>query len=293
MDCGGESRRFPWPQPVPIPTKAAAPLPQSKAERRRPAGRKREIRHNAVPMHLIGLDIGFSARSRTNAIAEIRDGELRVTRLNVPERDAALVELRDVDVIAIDAPLVPEGCTPETPRLVEQLLSRGIFQKRCKPGASHVPGTGHLLREHGRRSAETVAAAARWETTPPFPTVVPRAGIVEAFPNAFLGVALHDEAYGSRPKMARGSKFDWLYDQWIAHGLFSKAVMYCGLPPELTQRLNEERDHEHRAALICLLTAAFASAGESVAIGDAATGYFFLPSRDLWAEWAREALPPS
>jgi predicted RNase H-like nuclease len=241
-------------------------------------------------MHLIGLDIGFSSTQRTNAMAELQNGELRVVKLSVSERDAALQRLRDVDVIAIDAPIVPSHCSAETPRLVEQLFSRGVFQKRCKPGASHVRGTGHLLREHGVRAAAAVAQASHWETDPPFPTVFPRCGVAEAFPNAFLGVALPDEIYDARPKLPRGAKFDWLYNHWIERDLFSQAVMRCGLPLELTTTLHTERDHEKRAALVCLLTAAFAATGRAVAIGDAHTGYFFLPAVELWASWSREAL---
>lgn len=120
----------------------------------------------------------------------------------------ALSRVREVDVIAIDAPLVPASCSAITPRCAEQLLSRGIFQKRCKPGASHILGTGHLLREHGRRAAHAIAGAASGDTMPPFPTIFPGAGIVEAFPNAFLGVALADRIYADSPRLARGSKFD-------------------------------------------------------------------------------------
>lgn len=241
-------------------------------------------------MHLIGLDIGFSATQRTNALAEIQNGDLRIVKLRVSERDAELQRLRDVDVIAIDAPLVPSGCSITTPRLVEQLFSRGLFQRRCKPGASHVRGTGHRLREHGMQSATTIAEAARWERESPFPTIVPGCGVIEAFPNAFLGVSIPDHVYVARPKLPRGAKFDWLYDQWIALDLFSPAVMRCGLPLDLVSVLHAERDHEKRAALICLLTAAFAVAGTTAAIGDSQTGYFFLPDTDLWAPWARKAL---
>lgn len=241
-------------------------------------------------MHLIGLDIGFSTRSRTNAIAELENGELRVVRLSVNERDAELQRLQDVDVIAIDAPIVPAECSMETPRIVEQLFSRGVFQKRCKPGASHVPGTGHSLREHGLRAATAVAEASRWKTDPPFPTVFPRLGVIEAFPNAFLGVALPDRVFAPPPKLIRGAKFDWLYDHWIELDLFSRAVMSCGLPLELSTMLHAERDHEKRAALICLLTAAFAATGRAVAIGDDETGYFFLPDSEFWAPWASDAL---
>lgn len=240
-------------------------------------------------MHLIGLDIGYSTHRRTNALAEINDGELRVIKLNVAERDAELAQVKDVDVIAIDAPIVPTGCPLTVPRLVEQFFCRGIFQKRCKPGASHVPGTGHLLRTHGSQAAALVAHASRWSTPPPFPTVFPQSGIVEAFPNAFLGVALPDEVYVVTPKLLRGAKFDWPYHQWIERQIFAEAVVRCGLPLELNDRLISERDHEQRAALVCLLTAAFAATGQAEVIGEAATGYFFLPSAEIWASWARNA----
>lgn len=241
-------------------------------------------------MHLIGLDVGFSATSRTNALAEIENGELRLVKLTVSERDAKLARLRDVDVIAIDAPLVPADCAIDRPRLVEQIFCRGPFQKKCKPGASHVPGTGQLLRKHGALSADAIARAARWSTPPPFPTIIDGAGVVEAFPNAFLGVAVPEETYAARPKLPRGGKFDWLYDEWIKAGLFPASVLRSGLPLELVDTLHGERDHEKRAALVCLLTAAFAATGRAKAVGDAATGYFFLPEIDLWATWARHAL---
>jgi hypothetical protein len=152
-----------------------------------------------------------------------------------------------------------------------------------------VRGTGHLLREHGSRAAALVADAARWQTAPPFPTVV-GAAIVEAFPNAFLGVALPDDVYVSAPRFARGKKFDWLYDQWIQRGLFSACVTRTGLPLELAETCHREKDHEKRAALVCLLTAAFAAMGQAEAIGDPLTGYFFLPDQELWAVWARAAI---
>jgi predicted RNase H-like nuclease len=241
-------------------------------------------------MHLVGLDIGFSRTRRSNALAEFENGELRIEKLSVPERDTKLRQLRDVDIIAIDAPIVPEGCSPTAPRLVEQLFCRGAFQKRCKPGASHVKGTGHQLREHGGTAAHLVAEATRWTTPPPFETVLPHCGVVEAFPNAFLGVALPDSAYELANRIPRGGKFDWLYDQWIGRGLFAEAIRRCGLPLELVTTLNSERDHDKRAALVCLLTAAFAATAQAVSIGDEVGGYFFLPSLDLWSGWAREAL---
>src|SRR5436305_6053685 len=124
-------------------------------------------------MHLVGIDIGFSELRRSNGIAILRDGELiRTARVSVAERDATLRSLSEVDVVAIDAPLLPAGVAATTPRACERTFSRGRFQKPCKPGMSHVPGTGHLLREHGRRAAQhLIDANALHPATADFPRV--------------------------------------------------------------------------------------------------------------------------
>jgi predicted nuclease with RNAse H fold len=243
-------------------------------------------------MHLIGVDIGFSERRRSNGIAVFRDGKLiRAERLSVSERDAALRELRDVDVVAIDAPLLPPGTAGTLPRYCERVFSCGLFQKRCKPGMSHIRGTGQLLREHGRRAAEQLLVAHSFRpSTQPLQRVWPDAPIVEAFPNAFLGVIVPDDDYVTATKMKRGGKFDWLYDRWICRGLFRRVVATAQLPEEIAARCETEKDHDIRAALVCLLTAAFAGNGTAVAVGQDLDGYFFLPPAHLWATWARHSV---
>jgi len=226
-------------------------------------------------MHLVGVDIGFSERRRSNGIAVFRDGELtRLDRLSVSERDTALRDSRNIDMIAIDAPLLPPGTAVTLPRHCERIFSRGLFQKRCKPGMSHVRGTGQLLREHGRQAAEQLLGAP----------------IVEAFPNAFLGVVVPDDDYLTATKIKRGGKFDWLYDRWIERSLFLTVVAAALLPTEIATRCEAETDHDKRAALVCLLTAAFAANGTSVAVGQGVDGYFFLPPAHLWAQWAKDAI---
>jgi len=229
-------------------------------------------------MHLAGIDIGFSQRRRSNGVVVVRDGRLvRAERLSVSERDAALQSLTDVDVVAIDAPLLPPGTADTLPRHCEHVFSRGLFQKRCKPGMSHIRGTGQLLREHGRRAAERVR---------------PGAKIVEAFPNAFLGVVVQDDDYVTATKIKRGRKFDWLYERWIDRGVFPRVIAAAHLPEDIATRCETEKDHDIRAALVCLLTAAFAAQGTATAVGREVDGYFFLPPADLWAEWAKETLEP-
>ena len=243
-------------------------------------------------MHLVGLDIGFSERRRSNGIAVLRNGKLiRAERLSVGERDAALRELRELDAIAIDAPLLPPSTADTLPRYCERVFCLGLFQKRCKPGMSHIRGTGQLLREHGRRAAEQLLIARSFRSSlQPLQRVWPDAPLVEAFPNAFLGVAVPNDDYLNAIKIKRGGKFDWLYDRWIARGLFRDAVAAAQLPEEIAVRCEMERDHDVRAALVCLLTAAFAAHGTAVAVGQELDGYFFLPPADLWAPWANESI---
>lgn len=243
-------------------------------------------------MHLVSLDIGFSERRRSNGIAVVRDGTLiRAERLSVSERDTALRSLRDVDVVAMDAPLLPPGTIDTLPRHCEQVFSRGAFQRRCKPGMSHVRGTGQLLREHGRRAAEQLLAGSSFRASAhPWQRVWPDVPIVEAFPNTFLGVVLPDDAYVTTKKIKRGGKFDWLYDRWIERNLFPRITAAAQLPHEIALRCEAEKDHDIRAALVCLLTAAFAANGTAVPVGREDDGYFFLPPMDLWAGWAKTSL---
>lgn len=120
-----------------------------------------------------------------------------------------------------------------------------------------------------------------------YPTVYPAHNIVEAFPNAFLGVCLDDAAYSAMPKLRRGRKFDWVYDTWARHGKFASALVTAGIPASLVSNFENERDHERRASLVCLLTAAFALRGQAVIVGEPVGGWFFLPPIELWSSWAR------
>src|SRR5919205_1237556 len=113
-------------------------------------------------MYIVGLDIGYSERRRTNAIAVFRDGGLTVMNPMLPsERDETLRSLSAVDVIAIDAPIVPRGTPEDFVRKCEHIFVCGPFQRRCKPGMSHIGGTGRRLRAEGRHTADVAASVAR------------------------------------------------------------------------------------------------------------------------------------
>ena len=115
--------------------------------------------------------------------------------------------------------------------------------------------------------------------------------IVEAFPNAFLGVLMPEVELLAAPRFKRGRRFDWLYEQMVTTGrLESGAVRNLDLPDVVWHRLRSETDHELRAALICLLTAALASKGTTAIIGEAEGGWFWLPPWSLWEPWATRGL---
>ena len=46
-----------------------------------------------------------------------------------------------------------------------------------------------------------------------FPRVWGAHNLVEAFPNAFMGVLLPSDCFDRLPKLGRGKKFEWLYDE--------------------------------------------------------------------------------
>ena len=153
-----------------------------------------------------------------------------------------------------------------------------VLLVRCKPGLSHF-GTGLELR------GATATACTQFS-----PFLDCGGHIVEAFPNAFLAVLLPEERFPA-PKLKRGQRFDWLYDEALSAGRLESKHLKLDLSDEVWRRLRKEKNHELRAALICLLTAAFAAKGTATLIGEPTGGWFWLPPCSLWGPWAKRALP--
>lgn len=242
-------------------------------------------------MNIVGLDVGFARDRPTSGVAHLGAAGLSLGHATAEwaDRRRLLSAADDVDVVAIDAPLVPT--LDHGQRVVERLLCGGRFQRRCKPGASHVPGTGMQLREAGRASADQLASiTASRPLRHDFPRVWPPRNVVEAFPNAFLGVCVADDVYAGMQRLKRGRKFDWLYEHWCATDLFTACGAAVGIAGAAVARCHENGHHEERAALVCLLTAASVATGRYVAVGDPQGGYIFLPPWTLWASWARHEL---
>lgn len=239
---------------------------------------------------LLGIDVGFSARGRTTGIAQYRFGtpaRLDCVRTGPDHRSAVLSEAQGFDAIAIDGPIVSND-SADAPmiRECERALARKPFARNCKAGFSHF-GTGLLLRQAATQVAGEMAIRRRHEAVP----------IVEAFPNAFLGVMLEQSVIDSLRPIARGTKSDLFYQCAVTGGGFERLFAHLDWnDPALRSQINAlaqdatRAAHEHRAAMVCLLTAACTLRPDATYVGNAVDGFICLPPLTLWADWAREAL---
>jgi hypothetical protein len=243
-------------------------------------------------MKRLGVDIGFSITRDTTAIAFLDGDRLGVERVGSTWESRVAEIPRDFrpTVIALDGPLLPEGSDERVRRLCEIVFVHAPFHNRCKPGLSH----WGLGLEPRRASAR---ACAQFSSILPSSSLGNRNAvyrdnlIVEAFPNAFLGVLTPEAQLLSAPKLRRGRRFDWLYEQIATTGrLESVLSQNLNMPPKFWACMRADKDHERRAALICLLTAALAAQGTAAVIGDSKGGWFWLPPWSMWQPWAMQGL---
>jgi predicted nuclease with RNAse H fold len=249
---------------------------------------------------LLGIDVGFSKTRATTGIAVYEHGSLRsLACVKSSSQDRATILNGDskFDAIAIDGPILPVLAAENIKRLSEALLVGSGFNVRCKPGMSHY-GFGLDLRRAAAPIADEACLLAK-AASKAFGENQVRHSIplVEAFPNAFLGVLLNDLDYQAMGQVSRGAKFDRIYERAVAaeriHSIFDELGWDT---PELTEAIESEAlstsraSHEKRAALICLLTAACALTGNAEYVGDAVGGWICLPPQKLWAPWAKLAM---
>jgi Protein of unknown function (DUF429) len=240
---------------------------------------------------LLGVDVGFSTKRATTAIAVVDRNQLHLVRAGTAweSRSAKIPDGFRASAIAIDGPLLPLGADNHIHRLCEAVFIRSPFHNRCKPGLSHWGFGMQLRRASAEANAQFIQLLA--SSLESHKNVCYGGPIVEAFPNAFLAVLIPEAELVSAPKLKRGRRFDWLYEQIATTGrlelLLSKKL---DMPDEFWVRLRTEKDHELRAALICLLTAALAAQGRAAMVGESTGGWFWLPPWSLWQAWARQGL---
>jgi hypothetical protein len=104
---------------------------------------------------------------------------------------------------------------------------------------------------------------------------------------------MHSSHHGLLPHAGRELSCNkmFLLQQMVTTGrLESILSQKLTMPDYFWLRLRAEGDHELRAALICLLTAALAAQGTAAIIGESSGGWFWLPPWSLWELWARQGL---
>ena len=246
-------------------------------------------------MRLLGVDVGFSKTRPTTGIAFLDGETLTVCRAKTDWRDRRdkLADGFAPDFLAIDGPLLPLGVGARATRHCESLFSRTPFHDRCKPGMSHY-GKGLELREAAGDALAQFRGLLTRKTKEPARRISRRGRVVEAFPNLFLGVFVSDAEYSRRPNFRRGGRFDWLYDRVAKSGVLEEELSnHISLPRDVWTKIRRERDHEHRAALICLLTAALVAQRKAAVIGSKDGGWFWLPPVSGWQPWAVDGLDRS
>jgi predicted nuclease with RNAse H fold len=239
---------------------------------------------------LLGIDVGFSERRKTTGIASYAFGQTTVLHCvgSLPQNRTAVLSGGSLyDAIAIDGPIVPATTNHgQIIRRCERLLSKGLFGNRCKPGFSHF-GTGLKLRKATAAIASEMPGYRQHNSVP----------VVEAFPNAFLGVMLDDKTHCVFERIPRGKKSDIFFAQASRDCTFDRLFECLGwddviLREQIRAVAGETTriSHEHRAALVCVLTAACAVSGQAAYVGDDVGGSICLPPLCLWAGWAKTAI---
>lgn len=251
---------------------------------------------------VLGIDVGWSERREANGLCllewdreKIRWETLLVGNEELKKRWALrkLCGDKRVLAIAIDGPLRPGLKVEPTHRTAEAALSRGIFQKRGKPGST-ASKAGRLLHAHATEWARLASEELNLQGLRLPLSVHPKA-IFEAFPNLFLSILRDEPAFRSR--LPRGKVVDRLFrEPAIAFKLAE--LVESALPGRVgTAAFEAIGGHDRIAAACCAMTALAVASGKFAAVGATLDGFIALPPVRLWGAarsgagaWAKPAL---
>lgn len=240
--------------------------------------------------HVIGIDVGFSARRRSTCFCRLswdtssyqlafacatsdKSERFKALRFLIPDRST-------IAAVAIDGPLTKNLRPVNRYRSAEAILSRGVFQRRGKPGQTNSP-----MGQRLHRNASDLARQALKIINDVYGKLnksnhlhpIHHLCLVEAFPNAFLAMLLPE---GSIPPVHRNAS-DRFWEVLIKLGLFQSFLSGL-LPNRSGPDLGKFHNHDERAAIVCALTALSVSKCRFVAVGDREDGFIVLPPREAW-----------
>ena len=236
---------------------------------------------------VLGIDVGYSAKRRTTCFCHLEwtahkaSMTLKLVAANPSARRTVLGELLGPDphlaAIAIDGPLAPRLQKVTRYRAAEALLSKGCLQRRGKPGQTSSP-VGQKLHVHATELALLSQELATVSAATHFQAILPLR-IVEAFPNLFLA-ALLDEAIIPALKRNASDRF-WELAQ-VKGGPLPRLIATLLPGRVFPHELSSITNHDHRAGLICALTALSVLHGTHIAVGDSEDGDIMLPPLFSW-----------
>lgn len=260
-----------------------------------------------MPEHYLGIDVGHSEDNPTTGLCLItlEHGHFRWHCRNTKSQKARrLADLRrlipegtTISAVGIDGPLTTDLQLISRLRAADAFLMRGDFQKRCKPGPTHA-GSGPDLHRHATKLAELVLELNEdgylHVEDACHPDRIHQSRIVEAFPNAFLGVLLEGARCDQIKGTKRGEKSDQLWR--AAVGKHSLHDLIGHLVPQISLgELDTISDHDHRAAFVCALAGLCVAKNRYVSVGDPVDGNICLPPFNMWGvelglRWGEAAL---
>ncbi len=235
---------------------------------------------------VLGIDVGFSNRARTTCFCTLEWNQsvaafqFRLTNSDADARRRAVVELvgtRELLGVAVDGPLTRGLRLVTHYRSAEALLSRGVLQKRGKPGQTSAP-VGQKLHAHATQLAKVTLECAMIAPSTQC-DAIHTSCMVEAFPNMFLAALVDEHALPSLSRDASDRYWELLVDKsdrlltLLAHLLPNR---------QLHNDLHGITDHEQRAGVVCALTALSVAMHDYVCVGDAEDGHIVLPPRSMW-----------
>lgn len=197
----------------------------------------------------------------------------KVLRSLVPDRST-------IAAVAIDGPLTKSLRLINRYRSAEAILSRGVFQRRGKPGQTNSPMGQQLHRnatDLARQALDIVNDADGKLNKSNHLYPIHQLCLIEAFPNAFLAVLLPEV---NIPPVHRNAS-DRFWEVLIELGLLQSFLSGL-LPNRFGPDLGKFHNHDKRAAIVCALTALSVSKHRFVAVGDPKDGFIVLPGREAW-----------
>lgn len=235
---------------------------------------------------VLGIDVGYSATARSTCFCLLEwnakevTAQFRLTTASSAERTVALDELvngRQLRGVAIDGPLASSLTMVSHYRAAEAILSKGVFQKRGKPGQTSAP-VGQRLHAHATELALLVIRRCEIDAATHLEPIDSRR-VVEAFPNMYLA-ALLDESQ-LKPLSRNASDVYWTTAANECRALAQHLELLLPRRAVLAD-FSTILDHDHRAGMICAITALAVATDKHVAVGDSVGGDIILPPRAAW-----------